>query len=269
MSGGSVPDPYAGTRILAAALNVEDPADLLALHPPDSVPGVLAPLLAHAVLTTDELDQQLVRVASSAAQDLLRMAEGRVPHITGRNGLLNATGAQIDVLAARRGQEIDHLERLMTAYSKSLAASPDGHRAEQRTSERTAHRPTAPTRVSLAQVKAMEVIAQGGVRLCDSGLAAGPFVSAPRGAHTSRPTVDALIARKLVTRDTSTSLFVGQSLSLTAQGEAFLADVHARTSPRAEAARSRTTAADTGSSPSVQHALPPAPNTAPDPRRTR
>ncbi|MFF8990856.1 hypothetical protein ACF09H_13090 [Streptomyces sp. NPDC014983] len=235
-----------GTRMLVDALDIDNPVALIDRHPEDTILGVLAPLVAHAALLVDQLDQRLVGAAATAIEDLRQVAAGQDPHTAVGNGTLNATGPTIDVLAARRRQEIGHLERLLNVYQRHLNGS-DGHtpapkHAAALTSQQTARSVSEPIRVSPAQVKALEAIARGGVMLRESSLARGTFVTAPNGARISRATVDALLSKKLADRDAGTSLYQGQRLSLTAQGETFLAEWHRRSSPRAEAARARTTA---------------------------
>ncbi|MFE2426883.1 hypothetical protein ACFXJ5_09040 [Streptomyces sp. NPDC059373] len=253
MTAPTQPDPQLGTRMLAEALDISDPADLLARHAPDSTPGVLAPLVVHTALTLDDLNERLVRAAASAAEDLRRIAHGQDAHLVGSTGILHSDGPQINVLAARRGQEVGHLERLVNAYQHSLASSTDRatapRRAEELTSQQTArpdqsaarHRTSAPVRVSTAQFTTLEAIARGGVMLRESSVVRGMFVTAPDRVRISRATVDALLGKELADRDTSTSLYQGQRLTLTAQGEAVLAEGRRQTSPRAEAARRRTT----------------------------
>ncbi|MCC9707117.1 hypothetical protein E4N62_18675 [Streptomyces sp. MNU76] len=235
-----------GTRILVDALGIDNPIALIDRHPEDTIPGVLAPLVAHAALLVDQLDQRLVEAAATAIEYLRHVADGQDPHAVVGNGTLNATGPTIDVLAARRRQEIGHLERLLNVYQRHLNGS-DGHshapkHAAALTSQQTARSAAGPIRVSPAQVKALEAVARGGVMLRESSLARGTFVTSPNGARISRTTVDALLSKKLADQDTSTSLYQGQRLSLTAQGETVLAEWHRRASPRAEAARARTTA---------------------------
>lgn len=235
-----------GTRILADALGIDNPIALIDRHPQDTIPGVLAPLVAHAALLVDQLDQRLVESTATAIEDLRHVAAGQDPHAAVGNGTLNATGPTIAVLAARRRQEIGHLERLLNVYQRHLNRS-DGHthapqHADTLTHQQTACSASGPIRVSPAQVKALEAVARGGVMLRESSLARGTFVTSPNGVRISRATVDALLSKKLADRDTSSSLYQGQRLSLTAQGETVLAEWHRRASPRAEAARARTTA---------------------------
>jgi hypothetical protein len=184
---------------------------------------------------------------------LHRATRGQGAHLVGSSGILQGNGTQIDVLAARRGQEIDHLERLLSAYQRSLASSPGGTATPQRTdelaSQQTAlpdqpadrRRASGPVRVSNAQFAALEAIARGGVMVRESSVVRGMFVTAPNRVRISRATVDALLGKELADRDTSTSLYQGQRLTLSAQGEAVLAEGNRQTSPRAEAARRRST----------------------------
>ncbi|MEW2403485.1 hypothetical protein [Streptomyces sp. NPDC046862] len=256
-----------GTRMLVDALGIDNPVALIDRHPEDTVPGVLAPLVAHAALLVDQLDQRLAEAAATAIEDLRHMVDGQDRHGAVGNGVLDATGPAIDVLAARRRQEIGHLERLLNVYQRHLNDS-NGHthapkHADALTSQQTPRSASGPVRVSPAQVKALEAVARGGVMLRESSLARGTFVTAPNGVRISRATVDALLSKKLADRDTGTSLYQGQRLSLTAQGETFLAEWHRHSSPRAEAARARTTAppiptAVAASEPAAQPAASPA-----------
>ncbi|MEI5525275.1 hypothetical protein WB388_32180 [Streptomyces brasiliscabiei] len=256
-----------GTRMLVDALDIDNPVALIDRHPEDTISGVLAPLVAHAALLVDQLDRRLVEAAATAIEDLRHLADGQDRDATVGNGLLNAAGSTIDVLAARRRQEIGHLERLLNVYRRHLNGS-DGHshatkHADALTSQQSARPASGPIRVSPAQVKALEAVARGGVMLRESSLARGMFVTAPNGVRISRATVDALLSKKLADRDTGTSLYQGQRLSLTAQGETVLAEWHRRASPHAEAARARTTApaiptASPTANPAAQPAVAPA-----------
>ncbi|MFF7393215.1 hypothetical protein ACFZAE_32850 [Streptomyces scabiei] len=261
-----------GTRMLVDALDIDNPVALIDRHPEDTILGVLAPLVAHAALLVDQLDQRLVEAAATAIEELRHIAGGHDRHSAFGSGVLNATSSTIDVLAVRRRQEIGHLNRLLNVYERHLNAS-DGHtpapkHAAALTSQHTARSASGPIRVSPAQVKALEAVARGGVMLRESSLARGTFVTAPNGARISRATVDALLSKKLADRDSGTSLYQGQRLSLTAQGETVLAEWHRRASPRAEAARARTTAPAT---PTAVAATEPAaqPAAAPAHRRSR
>jgi hypothetical protein len=256
-----------GSRILIDALGIDNPIALIDRHPEDTIPGVLGPLVAHAALLVDQLDQRLIEAAATAIEDLRHVTDGQAPHPAVGNGILNATGPTIDVLAARRRQEMGHLERLLNVYQRHLNGS-DGRthapkRADALTSQQIARSASGPIRVSPAQVKALEAVARGDVMLRENSLARGAFVTAPNGVRISRATVDALLSKKLADRDTSTSLYQGQRLSLTAQGEMVLTEWHRRASPRAEAARARTTApaiptTSAASAPAAQPAAAPA-----------
>lgn len=65
-----------GTRMLVDAVGIDNPVDLIDRHPEDTIPGVLAPLVAHAALLVDQLDQRLAEAAATAIEDL-RHPRGR------------------------------------------------------------------------------------------------------------------------------------------------------------------------------------------------
>ncbi|MDT3395320.1 hypothetical protein RKE29_01420 [Streptomyces sp. B1866] len=261
MSSPAVPDPRFGTRTLTAALGLDSAEELLARHPADSVPGVLARLLVHAALTTDDLDERLGRAAASAAEDLRRFTGGRHSDL---HALPRLAASDVDILAARRSQATDHLRRLLTTYQNALITadgnSPAPVRAEELAPRQVAARHSRAVRLSAAQVAALEEIARGGVALQEIRVGRGRFVVSPRGARLYPATVDALVDKGLADRDRSTSLFRGQRLALTEQGERALAEHRRRTPARAEAARARTTTPTSTLPPS---ALAPAPQPTP------
>lgn len=238
-----MPEPTAnarlGTRIVTHTLDLDHTTDLLDRHPIDSAHGQLAALIIETALNLDNIQETLVRTARSAAEDLTRTANGHSADLPSTNGLLQHTGPEIEALATRRGVTLQHLRRLVNAYRKALPAETSENAAtlqHPRTNTPQRHGASRTTgSLSPAQVQALETIAQGGAILHEHSVRHGAYVHTGTDARISRATLDVLQTRKLVTSDTSTSLYTGQALSLTPTGHEALTRAQ-----RANAARTRT-----------------------------
>lgn len=122
----SIP-PGLGTRVVADALGVDHPADLLARHYFLSPHGQMAALIVDAAWKVDDLDHKIVRRSRSAYRELQSLERG----VSGT--VLGTFGADINVLADRRSQGADHVEALTGAYRRSLpqAEDPPAHERVQ------------------------------------------------------------------------------------------------------------------------------------------
>ncbi|MGW2056221.1 hypothetical protein ACWCOZ_20295 [Streptomyces sp. NPDC001840] len=116
-----------------------------------------------------------------------------------------------------------------------------------------------------AQFTALQEIQRGTVVLRERTLNTSWYISGSQ-VRISIPTLRAMESRKWIRRDTSTSLYRGQAVSLTQQGEAALEA--ARTAgPRVSAALRRSRPASDPSPSAAAHS-PVKPNVAPAPATT-
>ncbi|MGQ4383582.1 hypothetical protein [Streptomyces sp. SAS_270] len=89
------------------------PQDLGRLHD-DGPELVLADLVYTAARLLDHVHEQFTDAAQSAASTLARAASGNTP--INSLGVLQNSGTQIDILAARRADAVDHLREAIRAY---------------------------------------------------------------------------------------------------------------------------------------------------------
>ncbi|MEU7646299.1 hypothetical protein [Streptomyces huasconensis] len=128
----ALPPPSAGSQMVSEALGAS-PRHLSQLHTPDSPADVLAQLVFMAARHLDQLHKEFADAAQYAAANLTRAATGKTS--INSLGILQNSATQIDILAARRADAIDHLKVLIHAYRQVTTA---GH-----ATPRPAHRPTA------------------------------------------------------------------------------------------------------------------------------
>ncbi|MEU1149405.1 hypothetical protein ACFYO9_38305 [Streptomyces sp. NPDC005863] len=100
------------------------PRQLERLHTPDSPADVLAQVVFMAARHLDHLHGEFADAARYAASNLTRAATGKTP--INSLGVLQNSATQIDILAARRADAVEHLKTLIRAYRQVAAA---GHAA--------------------------------------------------------------------------------------------------------------------------------------------
>ncbi|WP_246260432.1 hypothetical protein [Streptomyces typhae] len=106
------------------------PQHLARLHPADTVPDTVAWLVVTATRHLDHVHQQLIDAAQNAASTLSRVASGTSP--VNSLGVLQNTATQIDILAARRADAIEHLQHALHTYCQVTApASTPTHPAHR------------------------------------------------------------------------------------------------------------------------------------------
>lgn len=105
-----------GHQIVTKTLKAH-PDTLRHLHQPGSAEDELAELVVRAARHLDSLQSELVERCTWAAADLARVASGT----TAANslGILQNSGLQIDLLAARRADSITHLKSALAAYQRA------------------------------------------------------------------------------------------------------------------------------------------------------
>ncbi|MEI5100917.1 hypothetical protein RB200_23245 [Streptomyces sp. PmtG] len=113
------PSAAVGSQMVTEALGAS-PRHLERLHTPHSPADVLARLVYTAARHLDYLHQQFADAAQRAASHLTRAATGKTT--VNSLGVLQNSGAQIDILAARRADAVEHLETLIHAYRQVAAA---------------------------------------------------------------------------------------------------------------------------------------------------
>ncbi|SEC12788.1 hypothetical protein [Streptomyces sp. 2314.4] len=111
--------PGLGTRLVADALGIDHPADLLARHNFLSPHGQMAALIVDTAWKVDDLDHKIVQTSRSAYRELQAIERGV------GSTVLGTIGADINILAERRGQSTDHLKALTGAYRRSVPQAED------------------------------------------------------------------------------------------------------------------------------------------------
>jgi hypothetical protein len=228
------------------ALGVERLSALAGWSDGDDAPlGRLNSEIRTAVRRLDHVQERLVALACSIRDDMQLVVDGHDGGLLQAHGLLASTAQSLDALALRRAELYERLDAL-TGLHKVLAASP-------------VPTPKAPTETAVAlnraQRQALDAVARGLVTVSESSIRQGLRISAP-GLQLRPATVNSLIDRRLVVRDTSTSLYHGQQLRLTSLGA------------RVHAAAAGTTIADRTAAPAEQ-GQPTTDSTHPAPSTTR
>ncbi|WP_239148626.1 hypothetical protein [Streptomyces anulatus] len=131
----SIPPTTRGKQLVANALQ-KQPNALRALHAPGSAENELAELVVRAALHLDNLQSELVDRCTWAADDLTRVAAGTAA--ANPLGILQTSGTQIDILAARRADAITHLKSALAAYQRATTTQ----------SQRAVSAPPSPSRTS-------------------------------------------------------------------------------------------------------------------------
>ncbi|MFE0772213.1 hypothetical protein [Streptomyces sp. NPDC058861] len=100
--------------------------------------AALAWLIREAADLLDGIQEQLESRAGYAVGQLTRIAEGRDQYRHGAtDGVLQLAGLQVEMLAARRGDAVRHLNALCTAYQDLVRpAAPAGPAAAPSPSRR-------------------------------------------------------------------------------------------------------------------------------------
>ncbi|MEU7205610.1 hypothetical protein [Streptomyces sp. NPDC045470] len=103
------------------------PRCLARLHAVDSPASVLAQLVATAARHLDHVHEQVTDAAHGAASTLTRVAAGRAP--INSLGILQNSATQIDILAARRADAVEHLLNVLHAYRQVTTSDGAAHPA--------------------------------------------------------------------------------------------------------------------------------------------
>lgn len=132
-----------GSQMVYEALGAS-PFDLYRLHADGPGPeSVLAGLLHAAASHLDHLHEQFTDAARDAATTLTRVVSGTTS--INSLGVLQYSGTQIDILAARRADALERLREVIGAYQQVTAPKDSGTRRAERPPAAPAPAPT-PTR---------------------------------------------------------------------------------------------------------------------------
>ncbi|MFJ2739658.1 hypothetical protein ACIO3O_08315 [Streptomyces sp. NPDC087440] len=114
-----------GSRKLLKDLGIT-PRQLWGLHPDDSTEDVLANFVVRSARALDHLHERLVDEARHSADNLTRLANGT--SVINSLGVLQNSATQIDILAARHADAVEHLDEAIHMYRQvarpAEAASP-------------------------------------------------------------------------------------------------------------------------------------------------
>ncbi|WP_198358195.1 large ATP-binding protein [Streptomyces fildesensis] len=216
-------------------------------------------MVAAAAQDVDQLHAELTRTARSAIELLEPLARGDGADMRGSDGLLRTTGPQIELLVARRGAAYEHLRRALTTYQRLLpgqnATLPGPATVLEHAPEQKPGQDDDWTLAKGRQLAALEAVEAGGLRFHQSALHDNDLYLSDgtgNGPKVWVQTTERLVADGLLVKDTSTSPYQGQLLSLTAQGEAALQEGRSA-APRVSAALSRS---HPGAAPGVSDPAP-------------
>ncbi|KQV20920.1 MULTISPECIES: hypothetical protein [unclassified Kitasatospora] len=220
-----------GTALVLRALGVERLTATPGWHDEDDTPlGRLTSEVHRTARRLDHVQQNLVALASSIRRDMQRVIDGADVDLPQTHGVLGSTAQSLDLLVARRAELHQHLEAL-TELHKVLtsAASSPPPAAEAESKARTNSPPRREAKLSDPQKQVLDAVALGTVTVRETSIRQGTKISAG-GQRLSPASVNSLIERKLIVRDTSTNLYFGQKLRLTDAGARLRASL-AGTSP--------------------------------------
>ncbi|WP_405361904.1 hypothetical protein OG535_29075 [Kitasatospora sp. NBC_00085] len=224
-----------GAHLVHDRLGAENPRALPAGHLPDSPLAHLARMVSTAARDVDLLHHDLTVRAQLLIERLEPIARGESPAMHGVNGVLQSTGLQVELIAARHGAAYQQLTHAINAYEQCAPAGPlapapaHGHRRDNPPatgrqqpgdelsplSPAARHDPKGFDRRALQDIKRGDLWLRETPRHRDKYLAYG----SGEWADAFPETVTDLIADGLVAADTSTSVQQpGHLLSLTAQG---------------------------------------------------
>lgn len=122
-----------GAHLVFEVLGIDSPSDLVTRHPHGDPLAMLGRLVADAARDVDELHGQLTHHARSAIRTLEAFASGRHAELGRSYGILRSTGPEIELLAARRGEAFEHLNRTVDAYDRCLPKTAGGSTAPGQT----------------------------------------------------------------------------------------------------------------------------------------
>jgi hypothetical protein len=253
-----------GTGLVTEILETA-PDDLAATTPGDGPLQALAHLITVTAADADQLHHDLVGKARHAFQVLNSLALG-IAAEEADTGVLHSTGTDIDLLTARYLTTRDHLLTLTYTYQRlrdtaenpTPAPAPAPVVQQQATVTNTApqQRRTRPAAPTAAQLTAMQALQRGGVQLYETRIGNARIDTGTASVRISQSTFRALETKGWASRDYSTSLYRGQTLSLTPEGERVLAASQAQ-QPRVRAALARSTDTTPDPAPEPPDAAPP------------
>ncbi|MFB7672677.1 hypothetical protein ACFC26_14830 [Kitasatospora purpeofusca] len=216
-----------GTALVLHTLGVERLVELPGWHDEENTPlAMSAEEVVRIARRLDRVQQNMVTLATTVRRDMQRVIDGDDIDLPHTHGILGSTAQSLDLLSARRTELYQHLDRIARLHKALAESDPPASRAGHiagppaRAEERSAAGPAREARLNTTQRAMLEAVADG--RITVHSIGTRDRMSAP-GLDLSPASVNVLIKRNLVERDTSTSLYSGQRLRLTAAG----ARVHA------------------------------------------
>jgi hypothetical protein len=235
-----------GTGLVTEALGTA-PDGLAATMPGDGPLQALAHLITVTAADADQLHHDLVGKARHAIELLHPFSLG-IAAENAYKGVLQSTGTDIGLLAARYTTTRDHLLSLTSLYrrlrgtTENPTPTPAPAVQQQATVTNTApqQRRTRPAAPTSTQLTAMQALQRGGVQLYETRIGNARIDTGTASVRISQSTFRALETKGWASRDHSTPLYRGQTLSLTPEGERVLAASQAQ-QPRVRAALARST----------------------------
>lgn len=193
----------------------------------DTPLGRSADDVAHLARRLDIVQQTLVSVAAGIRRDMDRVIGGADADMPLSHGVLGNSAQSLDFLVVRRSELFQALKRAVGLH-RLLAAHPSVPPPERK--------PAAPAQqkekpLTATQRATLEAVATGKVTMYASEMRK-PMQVGAAGVQVDRRALNVLFQRKLIERDTRTSLFVGQTVRPTTTGLRILAGQSA--APNAE-----------------------------------
>ncbi|MGW2542731.1 hypothetical protein ACWC5I_18120, partial [Kitasatospora sp. NPDC001574] len=219
-AGPPVADPAkVGTALVLAVFGVDRLAAIPGWHDDQDSPlGRSADEVHRTARRLDHVQQNMVALAGAIRSDMQRVIDGDDVDLPQTHGLIGSSALSLDLLCARRAELYQHLDALTQLHKILTASQPPAPPAHQEgpAPTRSAEDQQGPAKLSAPQRKALDAVARGKVYLQTSSIRSSARVTTTE--PVSALSVTTLIRRKLVEADTSTSLYQGQRLRLTATG---------------------------------------------------
>ncbi|MGV9318201.1 large ATP-binding protein [Streptomyces sp. NPDC003660] len=236
---------HLGAHLVAEVLGISEVSTLnTAYRPGEPLHGAASRVIG-AAYNLDKRHDQVTHAAQSALRLLEPVARGEFTRARVSYALLRTAVPKIGDLLAQQNRAYDQLAEAISAYRR-LQSDPDAA-ARSSTKVNQASQPQSSGRdddwaiAGDRQLRALEAVDAGGLRLRRTAIGQDPYLSDGTGLRPQplAETVRRLVADGLVLQDSSENPYrPGQLLSLTPHGEAALRQARTAT-PRASAALSR------------------------------
>ncbi|MGV9790999.1 large ATP-binding protein [Streptomyces sp. NPDC003435] len=240
---------HPGEHLVAETLGVSDVSTLDVIHHPDEPLHRAATRVIEAAYDLDQRHDQVTDAGKHALRLIEPVAHGNLRGARVSYALLRTAVPELGDVLAQQNRAYTQLVEAITAY-RHLLPRPvaAGRSASERVFEPSSGQHSVPVGdwaiAGDRQLRALEAVEVGGLRLCRTGIGEDPYLSDGTGLRPKplAETVRRLVANGLLHQDTAENPYrPGHLLTLTSAGEAALREARS-TTPQVSAALSRSNA---------------------------